>query len=451
MAGSLRQPNVLLFIADALRADRLHCCGNGSETSPAIDALAREGVLFRQMIAQSANTMPCVVSAFTGLDPVVHGLTDPRTHSRHSWGACKTPFDRLEQAGYDVAGQDDWLYFHLGRHRLIADEAQSLSYIGAERDHPFFLWRIPEHTHLPYDPPPPYDTLFLPPGTQIGAAARRRREVVRTRMIVHRPGLLSKFEQEQAGGRAGDTWSAGIERDESLSHRSAASLALEPEDYPWLAALYDGEVRALDDEIGRCVELLRGRGLLDDTVVVVTGDHGEELLERGSVGHTSCSLAGTLHDEAIRVPFIVRYPRSLPRGKLIDAQVSQCDIMPTLFDLLGLSMPAGVQGRSLLPLAHGRTDQGRQEAFATTLPCGWQVRDGDERLIWCVRTPRWKLIRHDRSPGELERFELFNLELDPGETTDLFSQRPEVAAPLEEKLAEWMKTATGNRGEEPRG
>jgi arylsulfatase A-like enzyme len=446
MRRTPKQPNVLVFIADALRADRLHCCGNERETSPAIDALAREGVLFRQMIAQSANTMPCVVSALTGLDPLVHGLTDPRTHGCHSWAGWKTPFDLLEEARYEVAGQDDWIYFHLGRHRLIADEAQSLSCIGEERNRPFFLWRIPEHTHLPYNPPPPYDTLFLPARTPISAAARQRREVIRTRMIVHRPGLLSKFEQEQAGGRAGDTWSAGIERDEALSHRSAAALALEPEDRPWLAALYDGEVRALDDEIGRCVELLRQRGLLDDTVIVVTGDHGEELLERGSVGHTSCSLAGTLHEEAIRVPFIVRYPRSLPRGRLIDAQVSQCDIMPTLFDLIGLSMPAGVQGRSLLPLAQGHTDQGRAEAFAATLPCGWQVRDEDERVIWCVRTPHWKLIRHDRAPGQLERFELFDLAADPGETTDLFAERPKVAAPLEKKLREWMRTGTVGPG-----
>lgn len=101
MAG---MPNVFVIMADALRADRLHCDGNPMETSPGIDRLAREGVRFRWAMAHSANTMPCVVSAFTGLDPLVHGLNDPRTHVRHSWKGWSTPFDLLEQKGYAISG-----------------------------------------------------------------------------------------------------------------------------------------------------------------------------------------------------------------------------------------------------------------------------------------------------------------------------------------------------------
>ncbi len=85
MAAKTRRPNVFVVIGDALRADRLHCYGNPMETSPVMDRLGREGVLFRTAIAHSSHTMPCLVSAFTGLDPLTHGLTDPRTHTAHSW------------------------------------------------------------------------------------------------------------------------------------------------------------------------------------------------------------------------------------------------------------------------------------------------------------------------------------------------------------------------------
>ena len=156
------------------------------------------------------------------------------------------------------------------------------------------------------------------------------------------------------------------------------------------------------------------------------------------MGHTSCSLEGTLYEEAIRIPFIVRYPRALPRAKLIETQVSQFDIMPTIMALVGLPMPKETEGRSLVPLACGEKVPFVEETYATTLPCGWQVLKDDPRKIWCLRTPQWKLLYYEYAPRENNRCELFDLREDPGEKTNVYDQNPKVAEELKRKLSAWM-------------
>jgi len=429
-------PNVLLIVADALRADRLHCYGNPWHTSPTIDRLAEEGVLFSQVVAHSSHTLPCMASIFTGLDPLSHGLNDPRTHARHTWGSWKTPFKILEEAGFVVAGFDAYLYYHFGRRIQVENAAQAGPFIDAHRDRPFFLWQFLEEVHLPYDPKPPYDTAFLPKGFDISEGSAERLKIVRSTMIIHPPGVISQYELDQIEGR-GDKFEADVDREIDYQ-RSAAVLKFEPEDKIPVTALYDGEVRTLDDQIGEYIKILDERGILDDTIVVVTSDHGEELLERGNVGHSSCSLAGTLYEEAILVPLVMRYPPCLPQGKVITTQVSQFDIMPTIFDILDLEMPAETEGHSLLPLIRGQESQAAEETFAMTLPCGWQTLKDDPRRVWCIRTPKWKLIYNDFGPQD-ESHELYDLQEDPAERRNVLGHNAEVAENLKQKLSLWMK------------
>jgi len=436
MKRKSKLPNVLLIVADALRADRLHCYGNTWQTSPVIDRLAEEGVLFKQLIAHSSHTLPCVASLFTGLDPLSHGLTDPRTHRKHSWGDGKTPFDILEHSGYTVAGFDAYMYYHFGRHINIENSAQAAPFIEKHRDNPFFLWQFIEQVHLPYNPKPPYDTAFLPEDYGISKGTAERLEIVKSTMIIHPTGLLSQFELDQIEGR-GDAFEADVDREIDYT-RSSAALDFQSEDRIPIAALYDGEVRTLDDQIGEYISKLEELGILDETIVIVTSDHGEELLERGNVGHSSCSLAGTLYEEAIRVPLVLRYPRCLPRGKTIATQVSQIDIMPTIFDMLGLQMPVETKGHSLLPLIHDRETDMVEETFAETRPCGWQALKDDHRRIWCIRTPKWKLIYNDFQPQAESYYELFDLEKDGGERNNILEHKPRIAKDLRHKLHEWM-------------
>ena len=201
------------------------------------------------------------------------------------------------------------------------------------------------------------------------------------------------------------------------------------------ADLYQGEIEYTDQYLSLFLDSLRNR---TDMVAVITSDHGEELLERGTVGHASCSLAGTLYDEAIRVPLVVRYPRCLPRGEIIETQVCQIDIMPTIFDMLGLQMPVETEGHSFLPLIHDRRTDVVEETFAETRPCGWQTLKDDHRRIWCIRTPKWKLIYNDLEPQAESYYELFDLEKDCGERNNVFEHNPGIAENLKQKLHEWM-------------
>ena len=168
-------------------------------------------------------------------------------------------------------------------------------------------------------------------------------------------------------------------------------------------------------------------------------------MERGYIGHCSCNLNGTLYDEALRVPLIMHYPVVLPKGKRIRDQVSHIDMMPTVFDLLGLPMPDSVEGQSVLPLLEGRADTFRPEAFAETTPAGWQALHNDDREIWCVRTNDWKLILNTHGERTERRYELYDLVSDPGETNNVFDEAHGVARELRAKLDAYVGRAVAAR------
>ncbi len=440
--------NVLFIIADALRADRLHCCGNPHETSPVIDRLAGDGVLFTNVIANANHTIPALISAFTGLYVVSHGIRDQDTFQNWSdlWKDHRTPFHVLRDHGYLIAGDDPQVYAPLGFDAGSRDVQANLRQLT---DRQFFLWHRTEETHLPYDPRPPYDTAYLPNDFAITDSLNERLQVLKTSIVVHKPGLTARLEL----GAADAIEVEGYQRTLGIAEFAAR-------DRPAILGLYDGCVKMLDEEIERYLSLLEQLGLLDNTIVVLTSDHGEQLLERGAVGHSSCSLEGNLYDENIRVPLILRCPAVLPRGKVIDRQVSQVDIMPTLFEILELNMPGSADGRSLLPLIFGQAGekgtgpicrngpQGashkldlspflREEAYAETSPCGWQTLDGDQRMIWCVRQPPWKLIKYF-DPQAGETYELFNLKDDPQEKQNLIDDDAKIGLVLREKLDAWI-------------
>lgn len=418
--------NILIILADALRPRHLGCHGYQYNTSPNIDRLATEGVRFEQCMAVSAHTFPPIVSLLTGQTPFTHGLMDERDlirwRSPQTRAKARLPLEVLAQEGWLVDGELVQRYAPVGFTRDMNDFA---AYLDACGDRPWFYFAEPYDTHLPYNPPRRYYEQFLPTDFHPDAGTQERLEIVRTRMILHPPDVISKMETgaEDAMGQG-----------DGAHERSVAVVEFEPQDAPGIRALYDGEVRVLDDRIGGWLRELEEKGLLDDTLVIVTSDHGEELLERGHVGHTSCNLKGTLHDESIHVPLIMRYPRRLPAGRVISEQVSQVDLMPTLFDLLGLDLPLPADGQSLLPLLGGGSSDFRAEAYAETPPAGWQALPGDERRLYCVRTAEWKLIvHHDRTSGE-EREELYHLATDPEERTNLTGQHPEIHAALRRKL-----------------
>jgi arylsulfatase A-like enzyme len=178
---------------------------------------------------------------------------------------------------------------------------------------------------------------------------------------------------------------------------------------------YDEEIRFLDDQIGTLLADLRKRGLYEETLLIVISDHGEEFLEHGEIAH-----ATSLYDVLLRIPLIVKFPCPGPHcgHRTVDRQVEILDLMPTVLELAGLPPPSGIQGRSLLHLP-GPDDR--------------TVAVGAYGEFVSLRTAGFKYIA---SPGD-QTEELYDLRADPGETRNLISERPSVAASFRSRLQSW--------------
>ena len=294
--------------------------------------------MFDQAIAPSSWTMPSLAGLFTSAPGAVHGVREATNCLSRQ---VTTLTGELRANGYQTAGimsnpmlhrdfgfgvgfdyYDDYTVrfgadlLDSGKRPATANDAVTgdavtrlaLGWLKEKRDKgkPFFLYAFYFDPHYDYIPPPPYDRMFTDPDYH-GAQRGRGIEVLRTN-----------------------------------------SAALTEEDRKNIVALYDGEIRSTDEQIGKLLEALKADGLLDETIVVVTGDHGEEFWERGSIGH-----GRTLYEEVIRVPLIIRHPGLVKKPAVIREQVSLIDVMPTLFDALHVPIPAQCTGKSLLPLIAG--------------------------------------------------------------------------------------------------
>jgi choline-sulfatase len=423
----MKSLNVLLIIADALRPDHMGCYGYSRDTTPFMDSLAREGILFKNCISNCNHTMPGLITIFTGVYQVVHGIDSQKSFEiwNDSWIRGKSPFALMQESGYVITGPDPNIYGRVGYAREVKDVITSIEELRNEK---FFIWYRPETTHLPYNPAPPYDTMFFPKGYNMSDETKKRLEVVKSSLLVHKPGLISKVES----GSKDAIEKPGYQRTVGITH-------LYDEDRPGLVALYDGEVRTLDDEIRNYVLKLEELGLKDNTLIIITSDHGEQLLERGAVGHSSCSLEGNLFDENIKIPFIIWCPSTLPEGKALDTQVSQVDIMPTLLDILKLEIPSWIDGKSLLPLIKKNSQEYDEKAYAMTQVCGWQMLDNDDRMVWCIRMPEKKLIYYYDPKSNGNRYELYDLINDPHEKINIFNSNDEKTLELKLQLYNWIK------------
>lgn len=433
--------NVLIIMDDALRPDHLGCHGYRKNTSPTIDRVAEEGVRFENVIATASHTLPPVVSILTGQSSGRHGIVNPAMYDRWKnhglWKDAELPLHALRRAGYRVDGELVMRWSPLGFERDTNTEDEIFRYFEEHRDDQWFFYAEPYPTHLPYNPPDEYVDMFKDAGYEPSKETLERLDVVRSKLIVHPSDVISKME-------AGEDDPIPDDDADDAHKRTAGTVDLLPEDKKGVLALYDGELRVFDDLVARYMERLQQLGILDDTLVIITSDHGEELMERGYVGHCSCNLKGTLYDESIKVPLIMRYPKKMPMGKVIKDQVSQIDIMPTICDVVNSMSQDSVErlsmdGESLLPLITGQVDAFDREAYAETTPAGWQALCADKREIFCVRTNKWKLILNTDADRTFEDYEGYDLEKDPEEKSNIFVPDHPAMKPLKEKLEDMIR------------
>lgn len=375
-----RAPNVVVYLVDTLRADRLGCYGNPSGLSPHADALARDGVLFEHAVAHCSWTTPSVVSILTGLRPSRHGV-----NSRLSVlpDEAVTAAELLREAGYQTAGYstnayiteragfdqgfDHFEFSYRRSHEVTAAVAAWLE--ERDRNRPFFLYVHTIDPHAPYDPGLEYRQRFAPDvrDPKIGTTEHLR-------------ALGDKLVP------ATDEVTADLRR------------------------LYDAEVAENDDALGRLVEALRQNGLWEDTVVVFVADHGEEFREHGVFGH-----GWDLYGEVLDVPLIVRAPGGL-RGKRVGELVQHTDVLPTVLDAVGVAIPPGLDGMSLWDVIHGA---GRPPGDRAAL----SYMDYEGRRGIAVATGRWKLIV-PLSPNFMRGRELYDRDADPGELENVAERFP---------------------------
>ena len=383
-------PNIVLYLIDTLRSDRLGCYGYPRPVSPRIDAFAQQAVLFERVVAQSSWTRASMASVFTGRWPPAHGTNGRRDRLR---GDLEILPQRLRAAGYRTAafvtnpnvsstfGFDRGFdhFFYLGKEAGSDVVHQAVAEWLADRSQqtPFFLWIHTLDPHAPYDSPEAFRRRLAP---GIDADAGRR--------------SLTVLDDLQAGRRQLD-----------------ATLLSQ------LEALYDAAVAYNDYSFGVLLDELEGHGLLDGALVILLSDHGDEFHEHGNWQH-----GRALHAESIGVPLIVK-PPAAAGGSRVAQPVRQIDVLPTVLDLLGLPPAAGVEGRSLLPLIAGAPADPAPGMTAGEPPPAFSYLHLDGQARVSVVDRGWKLIQRFEH-GELTRPRLYHVAEDPGETRELAARRP---------------------------
>ena len=402
-------PNILLLTVDTFRPDHIGAMGYTRQTSPNLDRIAEEGVLFTQAISSSSWTTPGLISILTGLYAPSHGVdvrgkslskdipTLPRLLAPLGYvcpDVCYlTVIPNFVGLGFDPYPRRDSLI-------SIQDEILFKA-IQDYRDQRFFIYYHYRNLHLPYNPSPAYGSRILPSFDWSQVSAKKLNAVTKDVMIPY------------------------------------GHVDFKAEDREWVEGQYDGQILEMDERfIKRIEEMLIRFNLKDKTLLVITADHGEELLDHGFVGHASTSLSGNSYDEVIRIPLVFRYPGGLPQGRVVDEQVQNIDILPTILDILGKKMPGGVEGRSLVPLIRGEPGWQERPAYCETTPGGYQA--SPEMLltrILAMRTSSWKLISSFGPSGN--ESELFHLIEDPLERQNLITRFPEIARKMQLDLDRW--------------
>ena len=409
-----RPRNVLLMLVDTLRADRLEPYRADTRVrTPGLSAFARTATTFVHAHSQENWTKPSVATLLTSLMPWEHTATQdgsvlprsvrmlPEVLKEHGFrtGAFICNGFVSDRFGFDQGWDTYRNYIREGR-RSKAEfvAADTLAWLdGHAREHadePFFLYVHTIDPHVPYRPPNRFSAMY--------GAGDYRGPI--------QPGRTAQILEDIKVGR----------------------MRASPADRTFLEALYDGEISYHDVHFRAILDGLESRGLTEDTMVIVTSDHGEEFWDHGSVGH-----GHSVYEELLHVPLFVRLPGEAPRR--IETPVGLVDVMPTILEALGLAGPEEMSGRSALPALRGEpgdVPEGTVSGFMEN----WRT----------FTMGRWKLIQR---PGN--RSAVYDLREDPSETNDVADARPLTLRWLRAEMGLALarsqpETRTGSGGRRPR-
>jgi arylsulfatase A-like enzyme len=415
-------PNVLFIMVDTLRADGVH--GRAAAQTPHIDALAADGVRFTRAFSQASWTRPSVATMLTGLYPSSHGAVHKADVLPDR---VDTVAELLAGAGYHTVGFPNNVNvspgFNFGQgfaeyHYLApdlffwADEpaAKLTLYNGLRLVRERFLARR-VNVHNYYQPAEVVTDTVLA-WLDSPAAPSRPFFLFAHYMDPHDPYFVHPYNGEGYARVANPNPPAGV----AERYRQ----------------LYDGEIAYLDTHLGRLFAELRRRGLYDDTLIVLTSDHGEEFHEHGGWWHGT-----TLYDEQIHVPLLMKPPRGGARGHVVDELATSLDIAPTMLALAQVPVPAVMQGHPL-PL-DGAPAPARESVFSE--------EDLEGNVLQSVRTTTSKLITaNPGNPRGLQPEELYDVKTDPNEQHSLVASEPVLLEELRAALGRSYLAARAHAG-----
>jgi choline-sulfatase len=412
-ASQVQRPwSVLLITVDNLRPDRMSVYSHDKNTTPYLARFANESAVLEKAFSTSSWTAPGIVSLVTGYYPPVHAQNGRFSfYDREMTAALRV----LAEKGYEILGQGNKGPSHqdFGFEKKLGkspDRLESFIENRINNKKPFFAWAHLRDVHLPYSSSELQAKRF-------GATSRTSKgiEAVRNHNIILRhPERVN------------------------VNFKHAGKITFSSEDVPVIKALYDSKVADVDERLRRSLERMRETGLLDRTIVIISADHGEELFDHGWIGHASTGYDGKLYDELIHIPLIIRVPDQSLTGRY-DALVQGVDIMPTLFDILGVedqAMVPAMQGVSFLPVLKGDRESVRDFVYTQTTLKGWTTPKEEVKIrVASVRSATHKLIWFPTAQGT--RIEGYDLRQDPDELQNIYPQNPAEFEALEEAYLHW--------------
>lgn len=401
-----KKPNLLFFGIDSLRSDHMSLHGYHRLTTPHMDKFAKGGAVFKNLFSPSIPTTPGYSSMLTGMDCFGTNVVALR-HEGEIVEGVSTLAEVLKAEGYNTTcvgfsgnagsrGFDKYLEFSgwgsydEGR----SPKAENLNEVAipelkelAKKDEPFFLFLRHMDPHSPYLPPGPYERIFYD-GDELDP---------------ENDSLKPVYDFKPFADYFVEWFPPGCT------------------DKEYIVAQYDGAVAYMDACIQNIFTSVEELGIEDETLIIITSDHGETLHD-----HECWYDHHGLYDCTLTVPLILRYPGKIDKGLEFDDYCQHKDIMPTLLDLMGIDYDFDFDGRSLTPLLRGE-DREREPEFYIT-ECTWMRKHG-----W--RTPEWKLIVALEPDFHFkDEVELYNLVIDPEENNNVAKENPEVVTMLKARM-----------------
>jgi len=422
------QPNVLIVVISGLRADHVSSYGYRRATTPVLDTLASSGTLYEQAISPAPWSLTAQASLLTGLYPSEHlaAFDHPVLDA-----ALETLPEKMKTAGYatfagttdSLAGKGNGFFQGVDNPVEIQPDQQASPDEGAASLEtaftgwldgrrtagsavPFFAYLVLSNPHLPFNPPGEYRQKFLEKAIPLP----RLEQISQLWVPFARQLML------------------GI-------------VSLSPDDLAAMVSLYDGEVAYADYRLGRLVDSLRERKILDDTLLIVTSDAGEDLADHGLLAESS-----RLYDSIVKVPLVMRLPGRVPSGRRVGEQVQTLDIGRVILALGAPPVqgaPAAPAAEAVMPgraiaISEGRFDPTALRYYRKLAP------EADltmfESNLLAVRTLEYKYI-----VTSSQRAALFDLKADPGERVTVLSSQPERAKDLSSRIAAWQSSLKAGR------